>query len=79
MTTIFKNWDFIRVLRLLMGLWVGYSAVVDKQPYLLGFSLIFLTQAILNIGCCGVGGCQTNYKTAQNDSNVEEVSYEEVK
>lgn len=79
MTTILKNWDFMRILRLGMGLWVIYSSFTDRQP-LLGFlGAFFVYQAVMNIGCCGSNGCNIPNKPNSQNLPSKEVDYEEVK
>jgi len=73
--TIFSNWNFLRAMRLLIGLGILAQAVVAKD-WLFGLAGIFFTaMPLLNVGCCGVNGCATpvNKKT-----NNKEISYEEV-
>ncbi|TDB67357.1 hypothetical protein [Arundinibacter roseus] len=80
MTTLLKNWDFIRVLRLAMALWIGYSAIIDQQPWL-GVMAAFLGyQAIFNVGCCGTAGCSVPGRSIKdNTAETKEIDYEEVK
>lgn len=54
---LFTPWSFMRVLRLVLGLYITYEAVVN-QSTLLGFlSAFFLLQAITNTGCNGSPNC----------------------
>lgn len=79
MSTVLSNWNFMRMLRLGIGLWFVYSAVADHQPLLGVMGGLFALQAVMNIGCCGSAGCAAP-NTRQHPSNiVEETHYEEVK
>ncbi len=80
MTALLKNWDFIRVLRLAMALWIGYSAVIDHQPWL-GLMAAFLGyQAIFNVGCCGAASCSVPGRSIKDKSaESKDIDYEEVK
>jgi hypothetical protein len=79
MTTILQNWNFMRFLRLGMGIWLVYSAIVDHQPLLGLLGGIFALQSIMNVGCCGSGGCATPNYRQQNLTKTEDTLYEEVK
>ena len=78
LSTYLQNWNLMRILRLGMGVWLGYSAFAENQPLLGMLGAIFALQAILNIGCCGAGGCAT---PRQNNTTQlpEDISYEEIK
>ncbi|NBB20972.1 hypothetical protein GVN20_16510 [Runella sp. CRIBMP] len=79
MTAVLKNWDFMRILRMGMGLWLIYSAFVDHQPLLGLLGGLFALQAIMNVGCCGSGGCATPNTRQSTSKTIEETHYEEVK
>jgi hypothetical protein len=79
MATVLKNWNFMRILRMGMGLWLIYSAFVDHQPLLGLLGGLFALQAIMNVGCCGSGGCATPYTRQSTSKTIEETHYEEVK
>ncbi len=79
MTAVLKNWDFMRILRMGMGLWLIYSAFVDHQPLLGLLGGLFALQAIMNVGCCGAGGCATPNTRQSTQKNIEKTQYEEVK
>ncbi|OJU49849.1 MAG: hypothetical protein BGN96_00345 [Bacteroidales bacterium 45-6] len=52
-----KNWDAMRIFRLIVGLFIAVYGICTKDYVLLMFSAFFLLQAILNISCCGIKGC----------------------
>lgn len=79
MTTILKNWDFMRILRLGMGLWVIYTSFTDHQPLFGLFGAFFVYQAVMNIGCCGSGGCSIPDNKRNDNSQTKDIDYEEVK
>lgn len=80
MRALLENWNFMRFLRLGMGLWLVYSAFADRQPLLGLLGGVFALQAIMNAGCCGSGGCAMPV-ARQNTSQTtkEPIQYEEVK
>lgn len=70
----------MRLLRLGMGLWLFYSAFADHQPLLGLLGGLFAFQSIMNIGCCGMGGCATpNIRQSDLDKTTDTIHYEEVK
>ncbi|AXE17688.1 hypothetical protein DR864_08030 [Runella rosea] len=79
MTAVLKNWDFMRILRMGMSLWLIYSAFVDHQPLLGLLGGLFALQAVMNVGCCGSGGCAAPNTRQSAPKTIEETQYEEVK
>jgi hypothetical protein len=76
MESILKNWNIVRVIRLLLGLSVCWQSVVMHE-WILGFAGIFVAgNALFNVGCCGINGCQIAAKP--NPGLTKEISYEEV-
>lgn len=67
MDKLLKNWDMMRIIRLLLGLGVGGYAIAQKDYTFLLLAGFFLFQAIMNISCCGAQGCSTTKpKTKDN-------------
>lgn len=56
---ILQNWNFIRVLRLLLGLGVAVQAIALKDPVLGAIGILFSAMAVFNWGCCGTTACYT--------------------
>lgn len=54
---LLKNWDFVRILRLLIGLGVGGYAAWAGDYFLATLGGLFIIQALFNLSCCGSGGC----------------------
>jgi len=54
---LFKNWNFMRAVRLILGIFIIIQSAVlkDWQMGLLG--MIFSAMPLFNIGCCGTTGC----------------------
>jgi len=77
MERILKGWNFMRVIRLLMGLYI-LAESIRTQDWLFGFAGFFLTAtAVWNIGCCGVSGCRPLIRSNAG-TGYKEVIYEEV-
>lgn len=57
MRQLLRNWDLVRVLRIILAVsFIGYG--ISTKDYMLIFiGGLFGIQAILNISCCGAGGC----------------------
>lgn len=56
MNTLLKNWDLLRITRLLAGLAIIVMAILEKQLILSVMGFLLLVQAIMNFGC-GANGC----------------------
>ena len=75
--TLLSHWNFMRWLRLGLGLFIGYQSIIAHDP-LAGFISVFLLlQAVTNTGCGG-GGCTVPVSSKKN-STVEDIGFEEVK
>ncbi|MBS1737914.1 MAG: hypothetical protein JSS98_15125 [Bacteroidetes bacterium] len=77
MKNYLKTWDFMRVLRLALGIFIIVQGVVARDWLFIGAGVLFSLMPILNIGCCGASGCNTPVR--KNTGNVEDVSYEEIR
>ncbi|MFY7964385.1 MAG: hypothetical protein ACOVO1_05780 [Chitinophagaceae bacterium] len=75
-STIFNNWNFFRILRLILGIIIIVQSIYSKDWQISIIGLLFTGLAVFNIGCCGAGGCYTSSKSSQN--NNKEIKYEEV-
>ena len=76
MNLLLKNWTFLRVLRLAMGIVVIVQAIIIKDILFGIAGIIFTIMALFNQGCCAVNRtCSTPIK---NDKIEKEIEYEEV-
>ena len=75
------GWNLIRVVRLIIGVAGIVAAILGHDP-LLGFAGgILVLMAVLNMGCCGVAGCQVpgTYPGKKSpDRSTDTIHYEEV-
>jgi hypothetical protein len=76
--TLLTDWNFMRILRLALGIYIAVQAVETQSIFSGIFAAFFMFQAITNTGCCGSNGCAVPIKKS-NSETVEEVEYEEVK
>lgn len=56
----FHNWTFMRIIKLLMALYIGFEAIANQQYVLLLLAAFFLYQSIFNVSCLGANGCSVN-------------------
>jgi Na+/alanine symporter len=71
--TIFSNWNFFRVVRLLAAIAIIVQAYLSKDIVLGIAGVMFGSMAIFNVGCCGVNGCATPIH--KNTNTSKEISY----
>ncbi len=77
--TILYNWNFLRFFRLGLGIAIIIQAVMAKD-YFFGFAgILFAGMAVFNMGCCGMGGCNTSVAPTKKDTETtKNITYEEV-
>jgi hypothetical protein len=75
---IFSNWNFMRVLRFGLAIYVLIEAIRTYDVVFGALASVLLLQAIFNVGCCSGGACYSN-KAESNDTENKEVIYEEIK
>ena len=73
---LFSKWTPDRYVRLALGLIVGIIYVFDGQSIYLLFSVFFLVQAALNMGCgCAANNCATDVpKETKTTYHFEELN-----
>ncbi len=73
---VLKNWNFMRALRLILGVTIIVQAVMAKD-WIFGIAgVLFSAMAIFNLGCCGSGACYTPIKKEANTNKP--IIYEEL-
>ena len=77
MKAYLKTWDFMRMLRLAIGIFIIVQSVITKDWLFVGVGVLFSLMPILNISCCGASGC--NMPVRKNNGKIEDVSYEEIR
>lgn len=77
MRNYLMNWNFMRVLRLALGIFIMVQGIMAKEWLLVGLGGLFSLMPLLNMGCCGVSGCNT--PVPQNNKKIEDITYEEVR
>ncbi len=76
---ILHNWTFMRVVRAGFALLFLAAAITRHEPIAWFAAAFFGAQAIFNVGCCGVGACQTGNTERTAPDLSATVSYEEIK
>ncbi len=75
-SAILTNWNFMRLVRLLLGMAIIVQSVLIKDWGMTLIGVLFTSMPVFNIGCCANGGCSVPPIT--NHQKTEEISYEEV-
>ena len=77
MKNYLKNWNFMRFLRLGMGIYIVVIGVQENNFWFVALGAMFSLMPLFNIGCCGVSSCSVpNRKSAKNTNDI---TFEEVK
>ncbi len=76
--TLLTNWNFMRFLRLGLGIYIAVQAVETRSLLSGIIAGFFLFQAITNTGCCGSNACAVPIKKSNSDT-TKEVDFEEIK
>ena len=77
MKTILQGWNFMRILRLILGTAIMVQGIVARDTVTIILGVAFAGMAVANIGCCGAGGCAVNTRTSTNNK-TKDIHYEEV-
>ena len=77
MRRLLSNWNFARVLRLVLALVFLGAAIFGGEPIAYVAAGVIGLQAILNVGCCG-STCIAPPLNRKAGNVVQEVDYEEV-
>lgn len=79
MERLLTNWDAMRWLRLVIAVMFLFAAISRNEPFAYAAAVFFGFQAIWNVGCCGAACAAPQKRTASNEDEVRDVSFEEVK
>ena len=78
MKNYLSNWNFMRIIRLVLGIIVVIQGVEARQWMLVAMGGLFTLMPLFNIGCCSTDGCSTAYRARKN-TETKDITYEEVK
>ena len=73
---IFSNWNFMRFLRLGLGIAIIVQSAMAENWAMGIVGLIFTAMPVFDIGCCGNAGC--NYPEKKTSETTKDITYEEV-
>lgn len=63
---MFKKWDLARIIRLVVGAVIALYALIGNDYLFLVLGGLFIFQSVLNISCCGAGGCASDLPHERN-------------
>lgn len=73
MGKIFSGWNWMRFIRLTLGIFIIIQGVQDKSWLISTLGVLFTMMAIFNAGCCYSGSCKmpadANDKAQFNNSD----------
>jgi hypothetical protein len=75
---ILAPWDWLRIIRLVIGVSVVFQAVVMQSWLLVAAGVLLALMALLNMGC-GVNGCAPVTRAPEPPGKDQEISFEEIK
>jgi hypothetical protein len=65
--TIFTNWNFMRAIRLILGVFIIIQSFQTQQYIMIIPGVIFALMALFSVGCCGSNGCAIPTKKQENE------------
>lgn len=65
--TIFTNWNFMRAVRLILGVFIIVQSFQSQQYIMIIPGVIFAAMAIFSVGCGGNNGCAIPIKKQKNE------------
>ncbi len=77
MKTYLKRWNYMRMLRLILGVFIMAQGLIAADRMIVGMGALLSVMSFLNIGCCGVSGCTT--RSLKSRKGMDEIRFEEVK
>lgn len=63
---LLSNWHLMRLVRLAFAIFLFFNAYETHEWFFVVFGLLFLFQAIFNLGC-GANGCGITYKNKNHE------------
>ena len=73
---ILSNWNFMRFLRLALGIAIIVQFAMAGNGAMVILGLMFTAMPVFNIGCCGTAGCAVPPK--KEPITTKDITYEEV-
>jgi len=79
MKQYFAHWNFMRILRLALGIFIIIQGIQEKEWLFIALGGLFALMPVLNIGCCSTTASCCDKPVAETKRKPEEISYEEVR
>jgi hypothetical protein len=79
MKKFISKWNFPRILRLLVGIFILYDGIMSSEYLFVILGFAFSLMALLDYGCCGTTQCNSNINTSEKQIEDKEIIFEEVK
>lgn len=76
MSNYIRNWNFMRVLRLALGVFVIIQGIQTGEWMFIVLGGLFSIMPLMNIGCCGTQACNT--PIPKSNKKIEDIHYEEI-
>jgi hypothetical protein len=74
----FRNWDFMRIIRLLFGILGMVAFAMSGELIYAMIGSVMLIQVVFNMGCSG-GACGYPQYKRTKDNHTDHVVFEEIK
>lgn len=75
MRAILQGWNFMRILRVALGIAILIQGIVAKETMTIVLGVIFGGMAVANIGCSGTNSCAVN---SRSTNKIQKIDYEEL-
>lgn len=76
MINYFRNWNFPRILRLVLGVFILVQGIESQEWLLAALGGFIALMPVFNIGTCGTT-CNTSVRSKNQD--LDDTTYEEIK
>lgn len=76
MSNLFSNWNFMRVVRLALGVFIIVQGIQTLNWMFIILGSLFTIMPLMNIGCCSTQGCSAS--VSKTNKKIEDIHYEEV-
>jgi hypothetical protein len=70
MKAILQGWNFMRILRLGLGIAILVQGIIAKEAITMVLGAVFAAMALAKIGCCATSGCAINSRSTNNTHKI---------
>ena len=77
MKNYLKNWNFMRLLRLAIGIYIIVIGIQESNIWFVILGGMFSLMPLFNIGCCGLSSC--NMPVVKSNKTINDITFTEVK